>query len=98
MEPCTIAVLTACACPESQVQTQHTVLLEMSAMTSLLCYRYLLEKHAVGLVPGEAFGLPGFVRISYAASMENLQKAIDRLRAGLSSLQACREQQQQVRA
>ena len=60
-------------------------------------YRYLLEKHAVGLVPGEAFGLPGFVRISYAASMENLQKAMDRLRAGLSSLQACREQQQHVR-
>lgn len=51
----------------------------------VLC-RYLLEKHAVGLVPGDAFGLAGYVRISYAASQEQLTKAVDRIQAGLAAL------------
>ncbi|MEM6337269.1 MAG: pyridoxal phosphate-dependent aminotransferase, partial [Bacteroidota bacterium] len=34
---------------------------------------YLLERHYVALVPGDAFGSPPGVRLSYAASMENLQ-------------------------
>ncbi len=40
---------------------------------------YLLEKVGLALVPGSAFGAPGYVRISYAASMETLQAAMDRL-------------------
>jgi len=40
---------------------------------------HLIEKANVALVPGTAFGLGGHVRISYATSMENLQKAMDRL-------------------
>ncbi len=40
---------------------------------------YLIEKAGVALVPGTAFGLPGHARISYATSMENLEKAMDRL-------------------
>ena len=50
-----------------------------------LCF-YLLEAHDVALVPGHAFGAPGGVRISYAASMEDLEKAMDRIEAGLSAL------------
>ncbi|MDA8351830.1 MAG: pyridoxal phosphate-dependent aminotransferase [Firmicutes bacterium] len=39
----------------------------------------LLEKEKVALVPGAAFGSPSHVRISYATSMEQLEKAMDRL-------------------
>lgn len=37
---------------------------------------WLLEEARVALVPGAAFGAEGFLRISYAASMENLEKAV----------------------
>lgn len=47
---------------------------------------FLLEKVHVAFVAGEAFGTPGYIRISYAASMEDLQKAVDRLKEGLSLL------------
>jgi aspartate aminotransferase len=40
---------------------------------------HLLETVGLALVPGSAFGSEGFVRISYAASMEHLQAALDRL-------------------
>lgn len=43
-----------------------------------LC-RYFIEVARVALVPGEAFGSPNTVRISYAASMDNIGKAMDRL-------------------
>ncbi len=41
----------------------------------------LLESKGVALVPGSAFGAPGFVRISFAASLATLNTAIERLRA-----------------
>jgi aspartate aminotransferase len=47
---------------------------------------YLLENHGVATVPGDAFGEPEGIRISYAVSMENLQEAIARIKDGLSSL------------
>jgi aspartate aminotransferase len=37
----------------------------------------LANKH-VAVVPGEAFGTEKHVRISYATSMENLKKGLDR--------------------
>ena len=39
----------------------------------------LLEKANVALVPGEGFMAPGYLRWSYATSIENIQKGIDRL-------------------
>ena len=48
------------------------------------CPRYLIEKANVALVPGDAFGAPTCIRISYAASMETLTKALDRLEAALA--------------
>ncbi|KRO08494.1 aspartate aminotransferase [Lactiplantibacillus xiangfangensis] len=39
----------------------------------------VLEDAHVGLVPGEAFGLPGHVRLSYATDMELLREAYRRL-------------------
>ncbi len=40
---------------------------------------YLLEQAGVALVPGSAFGSPGYMRLSFATSMENLNEALDRL-------------------
>jgi len=40
----------------------------------------LLEQVGVALVPGSAFGAEGYMRISFATSMENLEKAVDRIR------------------
>ena len=40
----------------------------------------LLEKANVAVVQGSAFGLPGYFRISYATSMENLKKAMERIK------------------
>jgi len=39
----------------------------------------LMTKAAVALVPGSAFGNPGYARISFATSMENLQNAVKRM-------------------
>ncbi len=47
---------------------------------------YLLEKAMVALVPGSAFGAEGYVRVSYATSMENLSKGIERIRNALEEL------------
>jgi aspartate aminotransferase len=40
----------------------------------------LLDKVGVALVPGSAFGADGYMRISFATSMENLEKAIVRIK------------------
>ena len=47
---------------------------------------YLLEKGLIATVPGDAFGAPDNIRISYANSDENLTKAMDRLRDALAQL------------
>lgn len=41
---------------------------------------YLLEKGGVAVVPGSAFGSEGYVRISFATSMENLKNALGRIK------------------
>jgi aspartate aminotransferase len=38
-----------------------------------------LEEAAVATVPGEAFGAPGYVRVSYAAGMDRIREAVERL-------------------
>jgi len=47
---------------------------------------YLLQQANVALVPGEAFGAPGTIRISYAASMEVLTEALDRVERALVNI------------
>lgn len=44
---------------------------------------YLLEEFHVALVPGDAFGCQGALRISFAASEETLRKGIERLARGI---------------
>jgi aspartate aminotransferase len=43
----------------------------------------LLEKAHVAVTPGDAFGAPGYLRVSYATSLENLQNAVTRIRGVL---------------
>ncbi|MEY3941776.1 MAG: hypothetical protein RIR07_662 [Bacteroidota bacterium] len=46
---------------------------------------YLLE-HGVAGVPGEAFGTPGYIRFSYAASQHDLDRAAERIVNALNAL------------
>ena len=40
---------------------------------------YCLEKLNIALVPGSAFGAPGYARFSFATSMDTIKEAVDRL-------------------
>lgn len=50
-----------------------------------LCMYFLNECH-VAMVPGEAFGAPGYVRLSYATSEANLKEAARRIKVGVEKL------------
>jgi aspartate aminotransferase len=47
---------------------------------------WLVEVGKVAVVPGSGFGAPGFVRLSYACSMANIQDGVGRLARALGSL------------
>lgn len=47
---------------------------------------YLLENHGLAAVPGDAFGEPDGIRLSYASSMNDLEEAMKRLEKGLTQL------------
>ena len=47
---------------------------------------YLLEKANVALVHGEAFGDDAYIRLSYATSIEEIKKGVDRIREAVSRL------------
>lgn len=54
--------------------------------SSLEMAGYLLEGVGVALVPGAAFGEDGFLRLSFASSMENINEGLKRLRLALGEL------------
>ena len=55
------------------------------AMAALNCHddnefaELLLNDAGVAVVPGSGFGAPGHVRLSFATSMQTLEKALDRI-------------------
>ena len=49
------------------------------------CERLLNEKY-VAAVPGTAFFAPGFLRLSYACSMENIKEGMARMKKFLEGL------------
>ncbi len=53
---------------------------------SLELSTYLLEQAKVAVVPGSAFGNDKFIRLSYATSMENITKGLDRIEKALAAL------------
>ena len=44
-----------------------------------LCDYLLAQPQAVAAVPGSAFGAEGYLRISFATSMDNIKKAVERM-------------------
>jgi aspartate aminotransferase len=51
----------------------------LKAPTDLAFGAYLLERALVAIVPGSAFGSEGYIRISFATSMANLENALARI-------------------
>ena len=54
--------------------------------TSFQFATMLLRRGHVAVVPGEAFDAPGFLRLSYAASLDHLREGVDRIRAFIDQL------------
>ena len=52
--------------------------------TDIALSEYLLVEAGVAVVPGSAFGSEGYIRLSFATSMENLMKALERIKKALS--------------
>lgn len=46
----------------------------------------LLEKEKVAVIPGIAFGVDNFIRLSYATSMENIKNGLDRIEKFVSTV------------
>jgi aspartate aminotransferase len=47
---------------------------------------YLLNKAHISTVSGDAFGQPGYIRVSFANSMDNIEEGFKRIRDGLEKL------------
>jgi len=52
---------------------------DRGAVDTTALARTLLERAHVAAVPGEAFGAPGYIRFSYATSMERIEEGLRRL-------------------
>ncbi|MCX7916931.1 MAG: aminotransferase class I/II-fold pyridoxal phosphate-dependent enzyme, partial [bacterium] len=53
--------------------------LNFKNMDSQIFANKLLEEKLIAVVPGCEFGVDNYIRISYATSMENLKKAVERI-------------------
>lgn len=47
---------------------------------------YLLNTAEIAVVPGSAFGAPGYIRLSYATSMEKIEEAMQRMQKAMENL------------
>lgn len=47
---------------------------------------YLLDSAKIAAVAGEGFGMPGYLRLSYATSMENIREGMSRMHTALEKL------------
>ena len=56
----------------------------IKAATDVALSEYLLENGGVAVVPGSAFGSEGYIRLSFATSMENLTNALERIAKALA--------------
>ncbi|TYB91470.1 MAG: pyridoxal phosphate-dependent aminotransferase [Kosmotoga sp.] len=60
--------------------------LNNSLKDSLSFCKSLLEEARVGLVPGSAFNAEGYIRLSYASSIEELNEGLNRMKVFISGL------------
>jgi aspartate aminotransferase len=58
---------------------------EVTADAAELCRR-LLGQQGVAVVPGEAFGVPGCIRLSYATSLPEIADGLERFERGLKEI------------
>ena len=65
----------------------HKRIGDRSIETAVDLCQYLLDEALISTVPGEAYNVPGKIRISYSNSMENLKEALDRMEKALSVLE-----------
>ncbi|MBW8076892.1 MAG: aminotransferase class I/II-fold pyridoxal phosphate-dependent enzyme [Gallionella sp.] len=56
----------------------------IKASTDIALSEYLLVEAGVAVVPGSAFGSEGYIRLSFATSMDNLRSALERIGKALS--------------
>jgi aspartate aminotransferase len=60
---------------------------KLAAPTDVAFCEYLMtQPQGVAAVPGSAFGAEGYLRISFATSMDNIRKAVDRIAAAMASV------------
>lgn len=52
----------------------------INGLNDIAFSEYLLEGAGVAVVPGSAFGCEGYMRLSFATSLENLQQALKRIK------------------
>lgn len=52
---------------------------KLASATDVAFSEYLLEHAGVAVVPGSAFGAEGYIRLSFATSMDNLKAALERI-------------------
>jgi aspartate aminotransferase len=81
----------SCARPEGAFYVFPNVsacLRDTGPRTSQELAAFLLREARVATVPGSAFGLEGYLRLSYATSMENLREALTRVRTAVTRLLA----------
>ncbi|MBI1951781.1 MAG: pyridoxal phosphate-dependent aminotransferase [Acidobacteria bacterium] len=60
----------------------------LGCATSIDFGRRLMAEIGVATVPGEAFGMPGFVRLSYALGLDRIRAGVERLQALLGPREA----------
>jgi aspartate aminotransferase len=66
------------------IRTLHAAGRIPAATDIALCDYLLAQPLAVAAVPGSAFGAEGYLRISFATSMDNIRKAVDRMAATMT--------------
>jgi len=59
---------------------------ELEMKGSMELSQYLLEAAKVSVIPGAAFGGDEYLRLSFATSMDQLTKGLDRIEAALGRL------------
>ncbi len=57
---------------------------KLKETTDIALSEYLLAEAGVAVVPGSAFGSEGYIRLSFATSMDNLRAALERMAKALA--------------
>jgi aspartate aminotransferase len=70
-----------CATPQGAFYVFPSIAAHLNAQMpdDVAAAKQLLEREHVAVVPGEPFGAPGHLRISYATSMERIEEGLRRL-------------------